>query len=645
MVRLSDHPLMVDDKLGSLREGSTRTAVIAVQPTPVPRQPGDCPLVPCRHHFQLSYASHGVYDATVLLRVPGARAGQPAVGLSGSIHTVLTGELQVETLATYGDSTLLRYRLLPRRFELRVSDTVDQSRLLAAELGLPVYAWRSDRGELRWLVFDDRSGETARHYVRALLALTQVVLPREAHPLPSQWRSEEADAAGRYVAEYETEPQVSDTNITRLRKRKVQYLDSGRNLQTLDRYYVAPEMSAKGSLAIELDLRSRVPLLIAGAESTTARLSGSIIGTAATEIRLTRIRSEQIAEPDRRVSIARAEAAMRRSGVVSLDAAMSPEESDRAVARTQLGTTGLDSLRSALRALDRPGVDAAAATPVFLKLRAFAVVWPDSVQALGTQLLGDPRLLSVRTLAEALSSAGNAASQAALVSALQRRFSDAESRELLISALGSLRAPSPATVRAILKEVSGTDEPMSTPLLQLGTLAHQVRAVDSSLADTIVTALLDKLARASDRPARVTVLDALGNAQADAATTALKAATTDTSDVVRAAAVYALRGISEPSPDTVLLRILLTDPSERVRRQVVAAIERRQATVAMTQGLIQALQSEHSAALRLRLVRALWEMRSVSPEVARAISAIAERDPDPDVRAAAGQLLQSLRSP
>jgi hypothetical protein len=509
---------------------------------------------------------------------------------------------------------------------------------------LPVFAWHARTGQILSLLFDEGSGETARSYLASLLALVQVVVPagtRSAQSLPVTWEAREADPSGTYVAAYVR--QQAANQRARINKSKTRYIVESDARRERDREYVAPRIEARGSIALELDPGTLTLVRLAAVESTTTRVANTVIARTVTQLCLTRSSNETLPATAAAQGL-RTAATLAPQGLTMADlSGVSVEAADRSVARTQLGAAGLDNLREALWALDSiegPGIDSAA-TAVFLKVRAFATLRPDSIEALASLLAGEPSRPSVRTLASALASSGNPESQAVLVRALARSRSNGQATALFLSALGSLRTPTSATVRAIIaaaREIGG--EEASAALLELGSLARALRASDASLADTVVRLLVGAYDGVTEPSRRVTLLDALGNAEANAAASILFSAVADTSAAVRAAAVYALRGLPGVGADSVLARRLLADSIERVRRQALAAIATRPSSERLLDAVIAALESEPSAALRLRLVRVAWEMRGTRAAVVRAIQQVAERDVDADVRAAAARLLR-----
>ena len=130
----------------------------------------------------------------------------------------------------------------------------------------------------------------------------------------------------------------------------------------------------------------------------------------------------------------------------------------------------------------------------------------------------------------------------------------------------------------------------------------------------------------------------MGNAGDPRTLPLLQTALQSPSSAVRSAATQALRFINATPVDALLAQLLAQDSSSEVRRAAIFACSFRQ-IVAVLPSLQKALSSDKEATVRQDALQLLARHREL-PTVMQLIRTAAERDPSPDVRRAAAELVR-----
>jgi hypothetical protein len=471
----------------------------------------------------------------------------------------------------------------------------------------------------------------------------EIVTPARASVLLQRWTSEESDPSGRYTAEYKVLTSWGASDVQQIRKRKMQYERAAERQSNGSRQFLEPRLDPKGEFTACFDKRTWSVTCVNGSETLYVSVNTRRVSVSKTQLTVTHLRDELPSGPEiTGLELTARKLVQARDWVPMF--ARSREAEDRSVARSQVGNLTADSLLAAVAGLNLIEPSDTAVTRVFLKLRAHFLLTPTIEERFRALLLADPAAASVRTLAQSLSSAGTPSAQAVLVEALRLRATDRLARNLFLFSLGAVEKPTPTTVRTLMefaaKASAENDE--STALLTLGIATHNVRGENAALADSVVDWLRERLRTASDGAGRADLIEALGNASASAATGELLGALKDVSPQIRGAAVRALRNIQSEQVDLALSQALTKDPSEYVRRRAASSIETRLQTKFLIGKQLEALGAEPASSIRIALLRSIWQARSLDPSIARVIRERAERDPSPEVRTIAKQLVEVM---
>jgi HEAT repeat protein len=246
----------------------------------------------------------------------------------------------------------------------------------------------------------------------------------------------------------------------------------------------------------------------------------------------------------------------------------------------------------------------------------------------------------MRLLTDALSSAGNAMAQAALVKVIRIRHEDAAALAVLVPALAMVESPTleaEETLRELAKNHAVADIRASAEL-GLGTMAHQLAPTAPQRASRIAGDMAGLLAAATSPEMRRHYLLVLGNGGLSESLAAIKPHLTDPAPTVRAAATAALRWLATPRADELLCEALARDADPTVRVEAATALSFRTMTPATFAVQKSAFFRDESISVRLAVLRNLARAQDVFPD-AQSILTQAAGDSCQQVREEAATLL------
>ncbi len=243
-----------------------------------------------------------------------------------------------------------------------------------------------------------------------------------------------------------------------------------------------------------------------------------------------------------------------------------------------------------------------------------------------------------RALLDALSAAGTAEAQTALVELMNDARSPLEWRRAAASSLIRTPAATAATIAALSAHV-GKDDLHVHAIYGLGTIARRLRERGESAAmGPLVKVLIDNLAVAPSRPLRIHALRALANAGDATALQAVRPWLADENDIVRAAAVDALRLMEHPAIDGILVQ-QLRDGSDPVALAALDAIAVRKPTVELERVLVATVTDGKKPSVRIKAVKVLAGWLPSHPNLRATLAEASRKDPAEAVRKAAAQAL------
>jgi hypothetical protein len=325
---------------------------------------------------------------------------------------------------------------------------------------------------------------------------------------------------------------------------------------------------------------------------------------------------------------------------VPLSATISKQEREAIIQRSELGQETLESLVAQLAQAESNGKSRD--TPLYLKFKALAYLHPETSSSLGKLLYtAHPQSLTMRILVDALSAAGHAQAQEALVNVIRARPSDSPALLTLVKGLGSVESPTMLaenTLRDLAANAPDWDV-AATAQLALGTMARNLADTSPERSGKIVERVVSEINSSPSEDRTRLLLLVLGNAGSIQALPTITRFVADPAPAVRSTAVLALRWIESGKADTLLTKALSSDPDPAVRLEATFALSFREPTPYTFQAQKRAFLEDQAVMVRLAALENLWNVHKSFPEVRRLVKQSAAHDPSKEVRKAAAEIM------
>jgi len=601
--------------------------------------------------YQLDYSSSSVSDLQVLFEgtdSPGKSGEVVQSGLSQSFKTTVQGELAITVLDQRADRVLTAYRLLGPQVTLVANgqEALSQAEAIKAALSQAIFAEVSSRGRVLSVRFDPAIDNFSQNFARALLALTQFVLPDARATGARQWEVQEDDPNGQYVARYEAEPPApeqgsgeSRTGLKTFRKTKLRYLTPHQKTRP-GKLQVSTTIKPEGSLVARFDVGGGHLYSFRGTEGQIIIMAGKTVARAQTTLHLEFRRKERLSVEElagmRNASVARNMVAR----AVPLSATISKHERESIIQRSELGEETLESLVAQLAKAESEGKRRD--TPLYLKFKALVYLHPETSSSLGKLLYAaHPQSLTTSILTGALSAAGHPQAQEALVNVIRARPNDSPALLTLVKALGSVESPTmlaEKTLRALAANAPDWNV-ATTAQLALGTMARNLADTSPERAGKIVKWAINEINSSTSEDRTRLFLLVLGNAGSIQALPTITRFVADPSPAVRSTAVLALRWIESSKADLLLTKALSSDPDPAVRLEATFALSFREPTPTTFQAQKRAFLGDEAVMVRLAALENLWNVHKSFPEVRQLVKQCATNDPSKEVRKAATEIM------
>jgi HEAT repeat protein len=439
------------------------------------------------------------------------------------------------------------------------------------------------------------------------------------HSLQDEWQSQESDASGRYLADYNWKT----PGVLLKWKRRYTSLTS----QPMKSYDV---LSSENRFEFD---DSKCLREVAVNERTKAELGDSAMPSFLSEVKI----------------------AMRATGAPKLVAQLDDllaqaeqlgplvdrqrEEDRKARDMAMIGGLTLGQAFVRLDALNRPGAskdELKRAERAYVSLTAMLRRDPSALAAVKERLLKEGPL--TETLLAALRDSSSPESQRLLVEMTKQGSPlGTERRMEAARALSMVAEPTSDTVVA-LKEMR-TDAILGTQgSYGLGSALHRLQAQDPELAGDVRSLLTEQLVAATTPGEKAVALTALGNAGDPETLDAIRPFTSDTDPDVRASAVQALRRIPGADVDQMIARFT-TDESQAVRHSAVDVVSERNASPVLAAAVAKLALSEEDYQTRAKCVNVLAQWLPSDPSIAASLRYVAENDKNADLRKVAQNAL------
>lgn len=485
------------------------------------------------------------------------------------------------------------------------------------------FVTRYDRsGAARELLFGPAVSPTAMGILRELATTFQVTLPESP---ANTWTATELDPGGEIEVSY------TSTGRDQLLRREVRYLRviTAQGLTAVDRpETVAPRIeSSEGRY--RLDRQGRI-------ESAEVRTSTAAVHPAAGwEFRTQVETSFRFLSRDFVGAPSAAPEGLAARGLTHDQESF--EQAERQSLENLVNGASAGQLMQELRASRRDEKHEAVAATQY-RLGALMRIDPKAVQAVAAQIRsGDYD----QTLLGALAAAGTPEAQQVLLSVATGAAAGIEGRLAAIHASHSVQDPTDRTV-GDLETLSKDADPQikKDASFALGSMLGRRSASDPNSVKRKVEAMAAEYQGNTSADDRARVLDSLGNTGSPHALPTLELGMSDPDPRVRATAVKALRQIESPAADVLLARTLSSSEADLREAAVFAAGFRRFEPLA--EALNAVVRAEKDRELRAKLLELVmvFVQRDQSTAALPLLTWIAQHDPDPELRAAAGKVLQ-----
>jgi hypothetical protein len=569
-------------------------------------------------------------------------------GITQSIETSVEGKLNLTVLEKREDGFTLACR-----FDYPTVSLLSNGRkaeleeeIISTSLSLETFADIGADGKIRSLYFDPQADENALGYVRALMAMMQVVLPK-GQKFPRRWETEEDDPSGTAVVRYQLSSGRKFLGFLRsgrarfmtLRKIKTRYKENPETIvgasKTLPRNTI-PD----AAWDVSFDARMGRVHSIQGQEKQRVFISGKEVSSADSSFEMTFLTEEKLPADEFSAMKTAAADLQKTVPAASLRAEISKAESEALIQKSELGRASVETLLADLERAEARGDKEN--QDLYLKLKALVYLQPETCNKLAARLaMAPPKSLSFDIISGALAVVGHEQAQAAIVEVIRSRRNDPEVVRPLVQALGLAGNAPTMLAQSELQELAfqSQDEKLaSVSLLALGGEAKALAGTDASRAADIVRRLIDGI-RTTTPDKKMAFLLALGNSGSDLALDTFVRYLKDNAAELRAAAADGLRWLSPGEADVHLRRVLLEDPEPSVRTEAAFALSFRKPDADTFQATKRVFLNDRSVPVRLSALKNLWEMRELFPEVNALAKTAAAQDPSEDVRKAASRLL------
>ena len=496
---------------------------------------------------------------------------------------------------------------------------------LSEEMNAELLALLEPSGRFRKLVFPSAMGPEARNSVKNLLALFQVVLPDDESK--TEWKVEEEDTTGTYLASYRRKKNENGVGIIKTRLGYTSVESGGATGGSMEAM-----TESEGETEILLD---PLPVSIVGAQRLWIALDGPTQGMSS--VVTCRFEREEFSRSVYESSEPTAERLLAAAGT-TLRAEPRPESEALALASDVPDT--VEILRNIRGIINESGIESAAAAAAMVQL-VEAIKRDDKAVAAVLEKLAEDSCGEdeASLLIGALGAAGTAAAQDGLEEIITAEDSPVERQETALFAFAQVESPREGideTLRNIYEEKG---ELWNTSLLLLGAVGDRVRSSDPERFEMTADYLLEAYRSAGERGEQAAVLESIGNLALEVTPREIAEAYADTSDRIRRAAVRSLRRTFDSAAEEILLHAFESDTSDVVR--AAAAKTLAEFPYAADDGFLRrSLPGEASERVRRDLLAGLARRERFDDSARDLVDWIAGNDPSIDIRDYAEKLLR-----
>lgn len=610
-------------------------------------RPGEC-LIYKIDYRSVSEANFGSLFENLETVTKEGSASPPQSGLFQSFSTELRGGLIMTVLESSAERWLISFRLEEPFLTLEINgqEAPFQAEISGVALRLDVFAEVDHQGRVGLVYFDPEVDSFSRNLARALMAQAQFVFPAGSGARLSQWGTEEDDPNGRCIASYELlsekkkhYPATSNGQKRVFVKTKISYLNLSGHPGAAETT-IPMAIFPRGNMVGAFDQKKGLLVSLDGTEGQEVTIAGKRVAQASSTLTLEFLEKERIAPDELRAMLEAYGERKMGAPALTLAFVISEEEREAIIQRSELGQATKESLLADLVRAEGEGKKRD--TPLYLKFKALIFVHPEVCQDLGRLLAGShPGSLTMGILSEALSGVGHEEAQAALVGAIQTLQQDSTALPGIVEQLGLVKMPTQQAEETIRKLAVGSSVGVvaDAAILALGNMARNLEERESERANQIVDWIVSEIQEAQSEARIRLFLLSLGNAGSRRALKTILRFAEHPSSSLRSVAVSGLRWVDSEEADDWLARVLTSDEEASVRLEAVFALSFRKLSPETFQAIKKALLGDQATMVRLSILKNLLQPLDDSPDVRRLIKQAAEKDPSPEVRRAASDIV------
>lgn len=501
----------------------------------------------------------------------------------------------------------------------------------------PVYVDINPAGKIVALRLDTTLNVISSSIIKSVLASTQFVLPGEKIIADSlTWRTKEEDPNGQYWADYRLIEvgSAKEDDLVKFSKEKIEYIKP--HIKSNRRKVsITPTIKPEGLFIATFNKKKGILVSWAGQEEQQFFIGANCFGTVQITFQQQLIKKDKISRQElkeKKLQFYRHDEAYQK---VAFDTPRSDKHSRMTISRKQLANSTLKSILAELKNSEHiksPDYDT---TPLFVKLRAFIYLHPDSLKSLENLLCEHTcGNRSQDVILQALSSVGNRESQQVLINVLRQKTSESSFQEAVLQSLALVDKPSPESTSLLFELAGGDDENAlrGSALLYLGIAANRLQENAPERSDHICDYLNQQLHSARDNEQICILIRAMGNAGTPVCLPEIVPLLSNSSQNIRLAAISALRFIEADSAEILLLKALKSDVEERVRLEAARSLNYRVMTAGAFAAQYESFWKETVVSLRFTLLQNLWEARDEFPEVVQLVFEAALQDSSEEIR-------------
>ncbi|QVL34097.1 HEAT repeat domain-containing protein [Telmatocola sphagniphila] len=553
---------------------------------------------------------------------------------------IAEGELSVAVLERNNDTLRVAYSMPNSEIVLLLGEQLllESAKKISTDFAKPVIADLDLQGQIHSLLFPQYYDELSRNSFRTIIASFQVSLPKDEQD-PEAWEVWEDVPAGRCRAVYQSNFSIHPERIALIKSREE--IEPPKFHRTTGEETMGMTFVPAGSLQIIFDSQLGLVRSIEGTESTEVLVSDTTLSTSESSIRYEFLRNEHASAEQLSLLIKQSSKIAESVNPETLTNHFAPADIKKLQIK-QLGDSTFESLVADLVREESNQQEKKDQTPLYLKIKAFMVVHPESSERWGDLARrATPGSLTLKLIPTALVSVGDDESQLALLNLLKARSPEPLVAQSLLVTISQIKAPTLALEEAVRDLARNSPIPGLAPLAQLclGSIARNLSKTAAPRAAQIVAWAVEEIQKADSEEKTQHWLMILGNAGLSESVPIISSYLNDKSNILRRTAISALRFIHSKETEEILLHTLTTDSDSDIREEVVVTFRFRFLTSQAYETLQNVLQTDESTKVRLATLNLLWPMRERFPQLMRVVEKAAEAQTNSEVRDAALRLL------